>query len=121
MRPDRAAATLIWIDQGCQRDGAFDGWVKLDTQFTYEIQVGTEPRRHDHLVDDDMASAAAGSGADSKAIPFATDVRDAEVHLHLYLPRCNKCRECCTQFSPGRERVISTAAECLFRIVASKQ
>src|SRR5260370_41719413 len=111
MRPHRAAAVFVRIDQRRQRHRAFDRRIEPDAQLAQEIEVRPKPGHYDQLVDDDVTAAATSAGADGEARAVEGEIRNAKFALHFYLAGRDQLSECGAKLASGAHLAPPTSAK----------
>src|ERR1700710_756252 len=90
MRAHRAATVFIRINEGSKGNRTFDSRVKLNAEFSNEVQIRSETRRHDQFVNGQMTSATTGPGANGKTGVTEGQMRDTKFAFDCYFTRCDQ-------------------------------
>src|SRR5947209_10086169 len=118
MRTHGAAAMLVRIYQRRKGDRAFDGGVKLDSQFEDKTQIGTKAGGDDQFIRRDTTPAGR-SGADPEAISLTRQMRHPKFRFDLDLTRGHQGCEFRAELAARRKPVVCAAAKCLGGIVSA--
>ena len=113
MRPDRATAVQIGIDQFAQGRAGFEPGVELKTQLAADREIGTLAGSTDDLIDIGNCDALAGRIQTDCAqrVPLALDLGDADAADKFHLAGVAQCFERRTQLAARGQGVGFAAAK----------